>query len=665
MADKNKKYSKRKGQILHRTFEISEDTIRALNEDTREIDVIFSTEDAEVRRWFGFETLGHGKSEVRLERLNQGGAVLVGHNHSEQIGVTEIAKIDTGSKQGLATLRFGKSAKAEEIFQDVKDRIRRFVSVGYQVYKTVLERVENDIEYHRVVDWEPVEISIVPVPADPNAEILRSEESAEFETLIETRSIPMNDKQKRAFLIQESATRALTDDERAFLASDKGLDARAEPAPKVEPADTKKIRENELNRIREITAIGESLNMAEDAKRFINDDKSVADMNEFAVEAMKKRGFKPATPAADSDLGLNKTETKRFSILRALDAMAHPQDRKAQEAAAFEMECSNAVAEQRGISSQGFFVPERGENGFVDSSAKGSHVRGLSVPGEIQRRDLSAGTPTDGAELVAEDLLSGSFIDVLRNASALANVGATMLPGLVGDVAIPRKTSGSVAGWISTEGGNASQSDPQFDQVTLSPKTAGVYSEVTRQLLKQSSISVENLLRNDLATGMALLIDAAGLYGTGASGQPQGIETATGVNTPTAFVAAVPTYPEVVAMESAVAADNALAGTMAYILETAMRGSLKTAEKFSSTGQTIWEPGNTLNGYGTSVSNQVTSGDIFFGNWADMLVGMWGGLDLLIDPYTNSLSGTIRIVAHQSVDLGLRHGESFCFNNDT
>jgi HK97 family phage major capsid protein len=180
----------------------------------------------------------------------------------------------------------------------------------------------------------------------------------------------------------------------------------------------------------------------------------------------------------------------------------------------------------------------------------------------------------------------------------------------------------------------------------------------------QSSIDVENMLRADLAAGMALAIDLAALYGTGASGQPTGISVQSGINAPTAFAAAVPTYAEVVAMESAVAVDNALVGTLGYIVEPAMRGSLKTAEKFSGTGQQVWEPGGTLNGYKTGVTNQITSGDVFFGNWADLLIGMWGGLDILVDPYTNSLSGTVRIVCHQSMDIAVRHPVSFAFNND-
>ena len=117
-------------------------------------------------------------------------------------------------------------------------------------------------------------------------------------------------------------------------------------------------------------------------------------------------------------------------------------------------------------------------------------------------------------------------------------------------------------------------------------------------------------------------------------------------------------------METAVAEDNALRGRAAYVMSASMREGLKTTEKAANTAQFIWDENNRVNGYPALVSEQITDGDMFFANWSDLLVGMFGGLDLLVDPYTFSRSGTLRIVAHQSVDIALRHPESFAFNND-
>ena len=93
-------------------------------------------------------------------------------------------------------------------------------------------------------------------------------------------------------------------------------------------------------------------------------------------------------------------------------------------------------------------------------------------------------------------------------------------------------------------------------------------------------------------------------------------------------------------------------------------GNLKTVEKATNTAQFIVEPGGNVNGYNVVKSNQVTAGDYYFGNFADLLIGMYGGLDILVDPFSNSKSGTIRIVALQTVDCAVRHAVSFCLSND-
>ena len=202
--------------------------------------------------------------------------------------------------------------------------------------------------------------------------------------------------------------------------------------------------------------------------------------------------------------------------------------------------------------------------------------------------------------------------------------------------------------------------------VSLTPKTLGAFTDVTRQLLIQSSLDVEALIRDDLASAIALTIDLGALSGSGSSGQPTGIKNTSGINTVDFGTAPdlVPTFAQVVAMETAVAEDNALMGNLAYIMPAAMYGALKTTEKASNTAQFVVEPGGTVNGYRAIVSNQCASGDAYFGNFADLLVGMFGGLDIVVDPYTASTSGTVRVVALQSCDVAVRHAVSFCLGND-
>lgn len=359
---------------------------------------------------------------------------------------------------------------------------------------------------------------------------------------------------------------------------------------------------------------------------------------EIKVEEQRAAFDKPI----QADIGMSKPEVKRYSLLRAINALANPTDRQAQRAAAFELECSEAAQRSFGQSAQGLLVP-------------------AEVLRSWGKRDLNT---TDDAGFVGQDFRSGDFIDALRNASSVMQAGATMLTGLQGNVKIPKKTAASSGGWINGEGTAASESEMTVGSVTMTPKTVGAFTDISRQMMIQSTLDIEALVRQDLTDSIALAIDLGALAGTGSSGQPTGIKATSGINNPTDFAAAIPTWAEVVAMETAVAEDNALRGNLAYILPASMYGALKTTAKDSGSGQFVVSPDGTINGYRAIVSNQVTAGDLYFGNFADLLIGLFGGLDIVVDPYTASSSGTVRVVALQSVDVAVRNAVSFAFNND-
>jgi len=386
----------------------------------------------------------------------------------------------------------------------------------------------------------------------------------------------------------------------------------------------------------QIIELGSRHDQSDMAQRAISAGNSI---EEFRGELLEKIGSTRALE--DTEIGMTNQEVKRFSFLRAIHALANPTDRRAQEAASFEFEASRAAAEQYGTTAQG-----------------------IMIPSDVMRnwkRDMSAGS--DGG-LIGEDFRGEDFIDALRNASSVMQAGARMLTGLSGDVKIPKKTAGSAAAFVSAEGVAVAESEMTIGNVALAPKTLGAFTDVTRQLLIQSSLDVEALIRDDLATAIAIAIDKAGLEGSGTGGNPTGILNQSGVNTVTAFAAANPTFAEVVTLETAVAEDNALMGNLSYILPASMYGALKTTEKATNTAQFVVEPGGTMNGYRGIVSNQATAGNLYFGNFSDLLIGMFGGLDLVVDPYSLSTTGTVRVVALQSVDVAVRHAQSFAFGND-
>ena len=585
----------RKGnvEIAHRAMELS---AKAVDEESRRVKMAVSSEEP-VQRSFGMEVLEHSEEAIDLSFLNSGRApLLLDHDPERQIGVVESVDLDGSARRLRATVRFGKGALAREAFDDVVDGIKANVSIGYAINK--LER--KDKETYVAKSWRPVEASLVSIPADASVGVGRSS-SASSNPVIKTdfKEIPMSE----------------------------SIDIAA-----VE-ADARKAAQKNAAQIVEL---GARHNKSDLAQRAISEGKSI---EEFRGELLEVIGSDRSLES--QEIGLNKKEAQRFSLVRAVHAMANPTDRRAQEAAAFEFECSRAAADQYGKSAQG-----------------------IMLPADVLRnwtRDLNS---ADESELFTDDFRGGEFIDVLRNASSVMQAGARMLGGLSGDVKIPKKTSAASAGWIATEGGASSESEMVVGQVSMTPKTLGAHTDVTRQLLIQSSMDVEAMMRDDLAQAIATAIDLAGLEGSGSSGQPTGILNTSGVNTVTAFAAANPTFAEVVTLETAVAEDNALTGNLAYILPASMYGALKTTEKASGTAQFVVEPGGTINGYRGIVSNQCTAGNLYFGNFADLLVGMFGGLDIVVDPYTNSTSGTVRVVALQSVDVAVRHAVSFAFGND-
>jgi HK97 family phage major capsid protein/HK97 family phage prohead protease len=582
----------------------------AINADDRTVTLAFSSENP-VERYFGEEILDHSTSSVRLGRLTDGGPLLLNHDSDCQIGVVESVEIGA-DRVGRAVVRFGKSDHADEIFNDVKDGIRRKVSVGYQIHKMILDGRKDGVETYRAIDWEPLEVSIVSIPADTSVGVGRSIDEP----------IPT---QKEIRMEQET------------LASV----APAAPAVDVR-AIQQDARKTELARINDLEKIGNQFDMfggKELARKFIAEGKSVDELNSAILERAGQA--KPVEGAAA--IGMSEKELRQYSFLRVMNALANPQDKRAQADAGYELEVSAAAA-----------------------AKSGREVRGIMIPYDVlsapQRRDLTVGSAAGGGYSVATDLESGSFIDILRNRMVMRTLGATVMNGLVGNIAIPRQTGAATAYWVA-ESGSPTESQQTLDQVTMSPKTVGAYTDYSRKLLLQSSIDVENFVRNDLTQILALEIDRVALYGTGSSNQPTGVKNTAGVLT-SDFAANTPTFAEVVGLETLVAAQNADLGTLAYLTNASMRGALKTAPKVSGYPTFIWENGE-LNGYRTEVSNQVASNDLFYGNWADLLVGFWSGLDLMVDPYTGSTSGTVRIVALQDVDVALRRPVSFVRGNNT
>ena len=284
-----------------------------INEDERRVSMALSSEEP-VDRSFGTEVLEHSSEAIDLSFLASGRApLLLDHDPQKQVGVIESVDLDGSARRLRATVRFGKNGLAKEAFDDVVDGIRANVSIGYAINK--MERKDKDTYVAK--SWRPVEASLVSIPADVSVGVGRSSEpSPEPVTVtVRTEEIPMTNEVDVA-----------------------AIEAEARKAAQKDAA--------------QIVELGARHNQSDMAKRAIAEGRTVA---EFRGELLDVIGSERALES--QDIGMTDKELKKFSLVRAIHALANPTDRRAQEAAAFEFECSEAAANEFGRAAQGIMLP--------------------------------------------------------------------------------------------------------------------------------------------------------------------------------------------------------------------------------------------------------------------------------------------------------------------
>lgn len=626
---------------LHRLAELS---VRAAGDPGEEdvVELTFSSEDP-YERWFGYEILGHKKNEVDLGWMASGRApLLVDHDTSVDSQIGTLVKVWLEGGRGKAVARFGKNARSQEIKERVMAGELVNVSVGYRIDEMQLvEESKDGPSTYRVTRWRPLEASIVTIPADPTVGVGRSDADEKPVRILTTEPEP----EKRKTLMEptiETAVKAVE--------------------PTVSPDQ---ILADERKRWKEIEALGARFNRSDLAREHIAKGTGVDQFRGLLIDVLGMETVSEKNMNANA-IGLSKKEAQSFSFTRLIAAAMNPVANPAlREAAKFELEVCQAEQQRSGKS-----------RGQMRGSSFSIPVDVLRAPiAAPMQRDLVTSTPTAGGNLVSTDLMSQDFINLLRNRMMVVQMGARVMSGLEGNVAIPRQTGGATFYWVA-ENGDLTESQQSVDQVTLTPKTGGAFTDFDRRLMLQSSIDVESFVRNDLINVIALGVDLAALHGTGANNQPTGLAATSGINTVAGGTnGAAPSWANIVQMETEVAVDNADIGTLGYLTNSKVRGKLKTVEKAASTGMFVWSDGangfGSLNGYTAGVSNQVSSSltkgtssgvcsAIFFGNWADLIIGQWSGIDLLVDPYTGSTSGRVRVVGFQDVDIAVRQPNSFC-----
>lgn len=589
--------------VLHRSFPIEQTSI---SEESRTVNLAFSSEEEYVRA-NGGEILDHNPESVLLDRMMDGAPVLVDHDPTDHVGVVEKVAIDN-DKVGRAQVRFGRSARATEIFEDIVDGIRRSVSVGYKVLETQVEReaIGDDPGSYRVTKWQPIEVSLVSIPADATVGVGRNtqhEDTKVTEEKVEVKAEEVVEAPK----------------------------VEAAPIPSIDVDHEREVAiAAERKRVADISALGEKASHTELAQEFIKNGGTVADFNAAIVARIAED--KPVVKT-ENEVGLSDKESRSFSFVRAIRAMANPGDRAAQEAASFEREVSDA-AQQR----------------------YGKEARGFMVPNEVLTRATKQNT-VDDADLVAEDHLGGSFIELLRNKLVVNSMGIRHLSGLRGDIDIPSQESSTTAYWVA-EDAAPTASVAGFGSRKASPKTVAAYTDMSRRIMIQSDPSIEALVRSDLAFTMAAAVDKAAIEGDGLSNSPVGVANTTGIST---MAGAAITWGDFIDMQTALSSENADLGSLAYLMNPIEAGTAKQTVRADGEGLMLMAINPTsVAGYPAYVTNQITAGTWIFGNWADLIMCSWSGLDLMVDPYSLSTTGAVRTTAFHDVDFVVRHPESFC-----
>jgi len=600
---------------LQRAFQFDRNKI---DEENRTIMIGVSSEEP-VERRFGMEVLGHNEEEIDMEFMAQGRSpLLLDHDATKQIGVVEEFGIDAENKRTVAKVRFSKNQQADEVYRDVLDGIRQNISVGYQVNSMQKEEEEKDgVPIYRVNSWSPLEVSAVSIPAD-QSRLVGFARSKEKKAQIE---INPNSKQERKMENKVEETKT----------------------PEVNPEEMKRDFAKEA---KAIIDLGVQHNKRDLANEAIANGASLAQFRGTLLETIAND--KPLD--LPSNVEMNETEQRDYSLLKAVAESAQG------KLSGLEKEVSDEIAAKTGKAARGFYMPSN-----------------ISF-----RTNQTVGTNNVGGFLKPTDHLGDEFIEALKARLVVGQAGARILQGLKGDVAIPKMSAETSNVSFVAEDSAPSEGNATFAQVTMSPKTLAAQLDISRKLMMQSDPSIEAVLRQDVINSFARKIDEVALEG-GGSNEPSGIiASSTGNVVAIGTNGGAVTYAKCVDMVEAVEVDNAILNdaSVKFVGNPKVTANLRTIGKQASgvEGNFILGEDNRILGYdylsSTLVPSDLTKGSgsnlsaLIFGDFSQLMLGFYSGVDVIVDPYTGSNAGTTRLAFFQDFDVALRHDDSFSVIKD-
>ncbi len=295
----------------------------------------------------------------------------------------------------------------------------------------------------------------------------------------------------------------------------------------------------------------------------------------------------------------------------------------------------------------------------------GRKAQGVFVPmSALERRVNTTGS---APELVPTDHRGDLYIQPLRNKLLARRLGVRVLSGLHGNVTIPKHGTGVSVGWVA-ENGAVPESDVNPSNITLTPKHAGGLTELSRQLIMQSSPDVEQLVRDDFAAVLAQAIDSALIKG-GGTNEPTGVLSTVGIQT--ANLATL-NWANVLAMKAK--AELANVDASSWLFNPSVAAKLAGTEKSTGTGIYLLGDDGRMAGIQSYSTNQVPNnatpdpdtGIAILGDWSQVLLGIWSEIDILVNPYAQPAYGRggVLVRAMSTVDVGVRHPQAFVVASD-
>lgn len=565
-----------------------------------------------------WEVLDHSPECVDMARCKDGLVVLDRH-YGDQIGLMA-CKVENRKLGG--TVEFCSGVRAKEIAEDAARGLRRNVSVGYRVDASSyrLDGDKDGIPVVRAMSWMPYEASFEPVPADPTVGVGRA--AATVEAKPPAQGAPA-------------------------VAHDNGK-TESKESRNMDPKDVAKL----------FARAAEFGVPAADVEKLIVDGKGRAELDALIVE-------RQAVEVKELKAKAVKPSDKHMAVV---DAQPLGGDKKTEQQIVRKYSVMNVLRHAAGISADVF--GNKVDVGFereIDQECRKAgmgSVRGgqfLIPHAALAKRDFTVSGTSSAS--VASNLYAGDFIDLLRTRYVMGQLGVRFMTGLAGNVAIPKMTAGNTGYWVA-ESGDITESQPTLGQVTGTPHTCGVMTDISRRLLLQSTPDAESMVRDEITQRIARTVQIAVFQGTGADGQPSAITTATGINNPS-VTQGTPTFAELLGFPGNIMSDNAEVDGQkwAFTGEVWQKLAATFTDGTAKAEHVLDWKSRTCLGFPYFVSEDVGANSAFFGDFSTIVVGVWGaGLDLNLDTATLSSSGGLRIVGLQDVDVMVRLGQALAYN---